>query len=382
VATDRADRAEAQRRSDEQYRAVVNHAAEAIVVAQDGRVVFANPRAAEITGYQPEEMSGLTLQNLLHPDDVGLIVERTRQRADGSLSDPYSYFRIVRKDGSLRSVQSCPVTIEWEGRPASLAFIADLTEHQAAEQALRRSEERLRQVVENVNEGIVVAQDGRIVFANPKAAAMSQRTVEELCRLGVQDVVHAEDLPTILERDRARLRGEPGERYTTYRALRRDGSSFWVRSAPVTIEWEGRPASLTFLVDLTEQLAGEEALRRSEQRYREVVENGSDGIMVLDDDRILFANSRFAKMTGYTPEELTTTSILNLIHPDDVRKLVKRHRRRMADDPPEERNADWRIRHREGREVWVRSRAVKILWDGLPANLSFVTDITASRAAE
>jgi PAS domain S-box-containing protein len=384
VAVDSPESGESQRRSDAQYRAVVNNAAEAIVVAQDGRVVFANPRAAEITGYAPEEMPGLTLRDLLHPDDVDLIAERTRQRQEGSLTDPYSYFRIVRKDGSLRSVQSCPVTIEWEGRPASLAFIADLSAKDAAEQALRRSEERLRQVVENVNEGIVVAcRDGSIVFANPRAAAMGGRSVEELMKLRLSDVIHPEDYERTLARAARRLRGEaPESRYTEYRALRKDGSSFWVRSAPVTIEWEGQPASLTFLVDLTEQHAAEEALRRSEQRYREVVENGGDGIFVLDGDRFLFANSRFQQMTGFSQAELAGRSVFDLVGAEDVPVLIERHRQRIPDTPRPEEPLDWRIRHRDGHPVWIRTRAVRINWDGAPANLAFVTDITEQRDAE
>jgi PAS domain S-box-containing protein len=383
VAADSPEAAEAQQRSDAQYRAVVNNAAEAIVVAQDERVVFANPRAAEITGYAPDEMPGLSLRELLHPDDVDLIAERTRQRAEGKLSDPYSYFRIVRKDGELRSVQSCPVTIEWEGRPASLAFIADLSEKDAAARALRASEERLRQVVENVGEGILVADDtGRVVFANGRAAAMGGRTVEELLQMELVDLIHPDDYAVTIERAVARLAGQPVERYAEYRALRKDGSCFWVRSAPVTIDWEGRPAVLTFLVDLTAQRAAEEALRRSEQRYREVVENGSDGIFVLDEDRFVFANSRFQQMVGYTQAELGTMSVFDLVVREDVKALMERHRQRVPDDPRPEESLDWRVRHRDGHPLWIRSRAVRINWDGKPANLAFITDITAQRAAE
>jgi PAS domain S-box-containing protein len=383
VSADSRELAEAKRRSDAQYRAVVTHAGEAIVVIQDGRIVFANPHAARASGYEQDEMCGLSVTEFLHPDDIEPIVERTRLRLAGKIQDPYSYFRVINKDGTVRSVQSCPVPIEWEGRPASLAFMADLTEKHAAEEAVRRSEERLRLVVEHVGEGILVgADDGRIVFANTRAAAMSGRTVAELMQLDLRALIHPDDYEQTIARAAARLRGEPVERYSEYRVLHKDGGVIWVRSSPVIIDWDGRPAVLAFLVDLSEQRANEEALRRSEQRYREVVENGSDGIFVVNQERFLFANHRFQQICGYTQAELSGKGVLDLAVPEDIPVLMERHRQRMAAPSEPEASLDWRIRRKDGHPVWIRSRAVQIQWDGRSVNLAFISDISAERQAE
>lgn len=373
--------AAALRRSEDQYRAVVNNASESIVVAQDGVIVFANPRTADTTGYTAQELRGMALAEIVHPDDIGSVLERTRLRALGELDDPYTWFRILRRDGSVRHVQSCPVTIDWEGRPASLAFIADLTEKNRAEEALRTSEERLRVLVNNVSEGIVVAQDGRIVFANPRADEMGGRRTGELLGKLLTDVIHPDDLPMLLERDRRRLEGLPEDRYTVYRTLRGDGSIMWVQSAPVAIAWNGRPASLTFLVDLTERRAAEEALRRSEQRYREVFENVSEGIIVVQDGIVRLCNRALTTITGHPLEAIVDRPMLGFIHPDDQPTVLSNHQARLRGEMPAS-HYDFRVTGADGRIIWIQLGAVMIEWDGRPATLSFLIDVTQRKHAE
>ncbi len=140
-----------------------------------------------------------------------------------------------------------------------------------------------------------------------------------------------------------------------------------------------RPASLGLVTDVTDRRRAEEAPRRSEEQYRQVVENATEGISVIADRRFLFADERMGVITGYDPEELLAmSSAVALVHPDD-RPLVGRVHRGQARRDSRESSNEFRLIHKSGRIVWVIDNAAAIDWRGRPATLSFTSDITARK---
>ncbi len=135
TATDISDRKRAES-ANEKYRAVVDHAREGICVAQDGVFRFVNPRITEILGYSEEELTGRSFGEYIHPDDRGMVLERHLRRLRGEQL-PTSYdFRVVDRNGSVKWIEVDSTMIEWEGRPASLAFMIDITERKQLDLAL------------------------------------------------------------------------------------------------------------------------------------------------------------------------------------------------------------------------------------------------------
>lgn len=131
---------EALQRSEERYRQIVDHAAEAIFVAQDGFIRFPNPRLAEMLGYGEGELRSLPLLHFVHPDDRGLITANHEKRIRGE-AVPESYsFRAVRKDGGERWAELNAVRILWDGRPATLNFARDITEQKRLEAQYRHAQ--------------------------------------------------------------------------------------------------------------------------------------------------------------------------------------------------------------------------------------------------
>ena len=239
-----------------------------------------------------------------------------------------------------------------------------------------------RMLVEYANEGIAVMQDGRFVFANTAIATLAGRPAAQVVGLGIRDVFHPEDAPSAAARHEARARGEPVEDQFEIRVVRPDGQTRWVCINVVAIDWNGRPASLGLVSDVTERRRAEEALRRSEEQYREVVENATEGISVFSDRRFVFANPRMTTITGYAPDELIAMpSAMSLIHPDD-RATVERVHGSQAPHGPVESSNEFRLVHKSGRVVWVADNSVGIEWRGRPATLSFTSDITARKELE
>ncbi len=124
------------RESEEKYRLLVENANEAVLVVQDGLFKFFNCKTMEISGYSQEELASKPFAELIHPEDREMVVERHRRRLKGEKFLNVYPFRIIDKDGNVKWVEINAVLINWEGRPATLNFLTDITERKRAEEAL------------------------------------------------------------------------------------------------------------------------------------------------------------------------------------------------------------------------------------------------------
>ncbi|MDA8138588.1 MAG: PAS domain S-box protein [Desulfobacteraceae bacterium] len=133
-----------------------------------------------------------------------------------------------------------------------------LLEQQTAElaqlkDALRQAEDKYRVLVENANDAIFVLQDGKIKFANPKALAMGGVLAKDLEKVPFSEYLHPEERDMVLQRYEKRLKGEKILNMYPLRIVTRSGDLFWAEVNAVRIEWEGRPATLNIIRDITSQ---------------------------------------------------------------------------------------------------------------------------------
>lgn len=296
-------------RSEALYRNVVNNVSEGIMIVQDARVVFANPRVPEITGYPLEDLIARPFVELIHPEDRDSAVDRYQRRMRGEPVDSRVSFRIVHKSGRALWIELSVVMMEWLGRPATLSFMTDMSARKRAEEALRRSEENYRNVIENMGEGLVVAQGPRIVLANPSAERLAGYTLDELAGLDfIETIIHPEDRALAVDRYRRRMLGEPVEQHYAFRIVCKDGAVKWVEVSAVRIDWHGAPATLSFLFDVTERLQLEAALKRTLEEREAILENARVGITHVVGRTYQWVNRAFAELVGCDPRELVGMS--------------------------------------------------------------------------
>ncbi|MBI5966896.1 MAG: PAS domain S-box protein [Deltaproteobacteria bacterium] len=127
----------------------------------------------------------------------------------------------------------------------------DITHRKRAEEALRESEEKYRILVDHANEAIFIAQDGVVKFPNPSTLALIGYSTEELAQTPFVNLIHPEDRQMVWENHQKRLRGEDLPHIYSFRVLNRSGEELWVQLSTVLTTWEGRPATLNYLRDVT-----------------------------------------------------------------------------------------------------------------------------------
>jgi PAS domain S-box-containing protein len=125
----------------------------------------------------------------------------------------------------------------------------------------------------------------------------------------------------------------------------------------------------------------QEALGESEAKYRILVEQANDGILIVQDGMIKFANRRLAEANGRTVEELINTNFLDYVRPDEVPHVAYRYQRRMAGEDVEQ-VYETVLLHRDGHEIPVEVNAGAITYQGRPAVFAFVRDHTERKQAE
>jgi two-component system cell cycle sensor histidine kinase/response regulator CckA len=220
-----------------------------------------------------------------------------------------------------------------------------------AQDALRESEERYRRIVETTNEGIWTHDtESKITFVNERLSEMLGYRADEMVGTSVFQLA-----PEVAQADAAMSGGRSRRETSEEREvgfLRKDGTRLWalLKTSPIRDTGGACVGTLAMITDWTRHKHAEEALRKSEEQYREIVETATDGILKIDDAAvILFVNGRFAEMLGHEPREMIGMSMLAFLNAE-ARVVAAPASRR----GPRIKDAfDTTFRHKDGTEMSV-----------------------------
>jgi len=169
------------RESEEKYSTLVENSLIGIYIDQDGKIVFANKRFAEIFGYSMDGLVGMESRRLVHEEDWALTDEMRKGRLEGKQVAWEYEDRGLTKEGKTIWVKGRNTSIEYKGRPAILGNVAEVTERKNAEEALREAEERYRTVLEACPDPMVAYDmEGKVVYVNPAFTQVFGWTPDEL----------------------------------------------------------------------------------------------------------------------------------------------------------------------------------------------------------
>ena len=211
---------------------------------------------------------------------------------------------------------------------------------------------------------MAVVRDGRIVLVNPALARLLVwPEPSALVGRPLLDLVRPDDAAAMQERLDRTLAGEQVEP-TPVRVLRADGTEVVVEGNPMRIRFEGEPALLLDVRDLTPRLEAQEALRASEARWRSLVQHGNDLIVVLDEHlRVGYASPSTKVILARDPAALVGTQALDLLHPDDVAIALAAFSARVADPHRAHHGARVRAATGDGGWRWLDTFSTNLLHD-------------------
>jgi len=189
------------KKSERDYRNLVQHANEGILVIQDLMIKMVNPEVIRLGGYSEVELVGQSFIQFVHPDDRNRILDLYQKGIAGEdLPARYS-FRVLRKDAAVLWIELSVVNIVWDERPATLNFFIDITSRKHTEDALRESEERYRLFFKTAQDSLFISTpDGWFIDCNEAMIRIQRATSREqiLSTNAVEFYVHPEDRPVLI----------------------------------------------------------------------------------------------------------------------------------------------------------------------------------------
>ena len=240
-------------------------------------------------------------------------------------------------------------------------LMREIQDLKISEAALKKSEERFRLMVQNAHEGIFIASGGMFRFLNPRIVEIIGHSQEDLLSRPFTEFIHPDDRAMVLQRHYRRIQGENITSRYPFRMVDRNGNEKWVEIDSALTSWEGRPAALGFMADITERKLTEEALRQSEEKYRTIIENIEEGYYEVDlSGTHVFANNSLCEILGYPHDELMGKNYYLYIEKKNRARTYQVFHKVYKTGTPATAS-DWTIVRREGSKRFVEVSASTIL---------------------
>ncbi len=370
--------------SEKHYSTLVRNIADAVFKIKDGKIVWCNERVEDIYGYRMEELMGRDA-TFFYPTNV------TPAEFSGTVSAAikkkgyfYSGTRVKRKDGSIRDIEYAVAWIPGSSPIELVAVARDMTARKQMEEALRKSEEKYRRLVESLNEGIwVIDRESNTTFVNSRMAEMLGYTVDEMLGKHLfyfMDEGGIEEAKTYVARRRTGI----SERHE-FRFVRKDGTSIWtsVSTSAIMDEQGNYMGAIAGVQDITDLKRVEEALRHSEATYRTLVESSPDGVLSIDAEaHVIDCNGGVCRLLGYSREEVKGKYFEELLEgglPGVLSNYLSQltTERRLIE-------TEFELKRRDGQKVPVWAKIVGLRDEGgnLSRALVYIRDIAERKKLE
>ena len=372
---------------EEQMRAVFEGVKDAIVILDmAGKIVRVNKRVPELLGHGEADLIGKQFALLrVFPSSRAAEMFSAQARTLAGHDVPPFEIEAIADSGRKLDVEVRISPMKRESKVAgAIAVIRDITKRRQAEEKLRASQERNQLVVQNAGEGIMVIQDGAVKFANPKMIELVGYSEEEILLKPVTELVHPDDRRAVMAGQFKRLRGEEVARVQDLRIVDKSGATKWAEFNAVLFAWDGRPADLYFVNDITQRKEAQEALMQGERNYKRLFENTLEGLEVVDGEtgKIVLANPVCAKIFGFaSPADMIGTDPLEYVPVEDRERVAAMFTDSMIRDDLH-RVEELRAVTKDGREIRISAIGVKTEFQGRLAGLVSIKDITDQRQAE
>ncbi len=376
--------------SERRIRKLMDHSPMGIAVTdRSGEVKYLNQKFTELLGYTLEDIPTLDQWwRLAYPDQqyadhVRSAWLSSTESVTDTAAEAEPVEREIRcKDGTIRIIDVRKTFIDtW----AIHTFI-DVTEKKRQDQALFESEQMFRLLSEQSLMSVAVLQDGVYKYANQAMSDLCEYSIEQILSWKFEEfleVVHPTDRSLVMEQSRKKQAGHPRQKTLySFRIITRSGKTKWVEIYSKTVQFKGDTANLITMLDVTERITAEKAMRRSEERLRLAWQTSPDGLSIstLQDGTYVDVNDGYTFITGYTSHEIVGKSAVDVgfwAHNDDRPLFVdqlNRHGR--------VRNFETTLRRKDGKTRAILISAGLMTLGGVQHLLAVTKDVEDLKRSE
>jgi len=328
--------------------------------------VFYSRRWKEILGYDENDLTAhyQEWEQRIHPEERTAVLAALENHLSGNSPYYEAEYRIRCKDGSWRWVLSRGAVVSRAAGGKVLRFVGamtDITERKLAEERLRDSEERLAKVFQCSPAAIVLAdREGSILEVNDAFEEITGYRRDEIVgRPGMEGRFFVDPEQYVQGGELLTKHGTFSN--LEFRLRRKDGEIRTCVVAAELIHVRGQVRSVSATMDITERRRAEEALGRSEAKFRAIFENSRDGILFADANGVILERSpSFRTLNGYTDEERVGQVGFETVHPDDLARLRETWTA-LLNEPGARRQLEHRIQHKDGSWRWVETSIQNLL---------------------
>ena len=255
-----------------------------------------------------------------------MVVERHLRRLNGEAFEQVYPFRVVNKDGSVGWVEIRAVRIEWEGRPATLDFLTDITKRKLAEEALRQSEEKYRTILEEMDEAYYeLDAEGNYTFFNDVVCRQSGYSGKSCSALTTRLTHCPRKGGRIVEAYSSVFSTGIARRWVPLVNIRKDGSRIYLEDSIYPLRnQKGEIIGLRGLSrDVTDRVKAEKDI----QQRAALLDSAYDSIIAYDlDGKIIYANQTACSIRGFSRDEMLAMNMRQLVPIEALPGLEERHR--------------------------------------------------------
>ncbi|MHC5077183.1 MAG: PAS domain-containing protein, partial [Planctomycetota bacterium] len=370
--------------SEEKFRILAEQSPNMIFINQRGKVVYANKKCEEVMRYSREEFYSqeFDFMSLIAPEYEESIKKAFNEHMQGREVEPFEYTVITKEGKRIESFYTTKL-IKYKGENAILGTITDITDRKRMENALRKARDDWKNIFESIGDMVIILdREHRILDINVTAITALGLEKDSITGKFCYKILHGSDKPAEgCPHERLLCSEHPEQVEMEIEVL---GGKYQVTTSPVFDETGQVEKVLHIIRDITEQKRSEQALRDSEEKFRKLVEDTLQGVIIIQDGRVIFANPSAQRLVDYTFEELSQLSTeegVTLIHPEDRERVLNHMEARLRGERTPE-TLIYRVIQKGGDIRWAEGTTSVTEYKGKPAIQIYNTDITERKLAE
>lgn len=377
-------------------RAMVNSIMEYAVILTDpdGFILSLNKGAELILGYKEHEVVGKKIAIFYPPETLPTDgPEMNLQEALVNNNYQVKGWRLKKNGGKfLANIHYTALYDESHDLLGYMKVIYEITEGEVAngkpETKRRTAESNLsfRKLIENSYSGITLLdKEFKVIYRSQSAERITGWKTGERIKVTREQVIHPDDAAMVAE-VLAEVLSSPGvPKHCTFRSMAHEGYYIWLDCVYTNfLDEPNVNAIVCNFIDVTEKKRSDERLKVSEQRFRTLLENGADGITVIDLNRKpLYLSPGFSQVLGYNDDEFANLDPVEFIHPEDMEYTVSKFRECLINPGVPIKNVNYRVRHKSGHWVYIGATLTNLLNDPIIGGIvNNFTDITRQKQEE